>query len=260
MVKIFKILYHPENQYIMKRIIPIYDLHGRASWKLIVFQNPDCKYIFGGDYFDSFNIDSETQQRNFKEICEFKEEHPDDVVLLYGNHCTSYILGDICSGYQYGAEHSIKHLFSTYKDLFKMAHNEENILFTHAGIGESWLDWVTRVEELGSPKTAKEISDTINDIWKHKPVYFVFNGRDGYGDDMGQTPVWIRPRSLRRDSANIKKAGIIQIVGHTGQPFLDIEQGKKDGVFLVDTLGMGDYLIIDVHDDGKLEFSTKSVK
>lgn len=240
-------------------LIPIYDLHGRADWKLIVYQNPNAKYIFGGDYFDSFDIDSETQQRNFKEICQYKEEHPENTELLYGNHCTSYIIGDICSGYQYGAAHNVKHLFSIYKDLFKMAHSEGNILFTHAGVAESWLedcvanklDATARMPTL----TAKDIAKFVNDIWKYKPHLFAFNGRDGYGDDMGQTPVWIREKSLKKDSQNIKKAGIVQIIGHTGQSSINIEKGKKDGVFLIDTLGVAEYLVIQ---NG--EFSVKSIK
>ena len=52
----------------MKKTIVIGDIHGRDIWKSIVAQeNPD-RVIFIGDYFDSFNIESVTQQHNFKEI------------------------------------------------------------------------------------------------------------------------------------------------------------------------------------------------
>lgn len=242
------------------KIVIIGDTHGRAFWKLISeMEKPYKRIILLGDYHDSWDIDSETQMRNFKEICKFKEEHPDEVVLLIGNHDTSYILGDICTGYQHGAEHNIKHLFSTYKDLLQAAHYEDNILFTHAGVGEAWMENIIKIESaLEYPKhTAKDISEFVNDVWKYTPVYFRFTGRDGSGDDMGQTPVWIRPKSLMKDSQKIKKEGIIQVVGHTTQRKVDIE-GKSTGgkYFFIDTLDTsGEYLIYENN-----KFSTKSIK
>lgn len=242
------------------KIVAIGDTHGRAFWKLIAErEKPWDRMILIGDYFDSFDIDGETQQRNFKEICQFKEEHGDKVVLLLGNHDTSYIIGDICSGYQYGAEHNIKHLHSTYKDLTQMAHYEDDVLFTHAGVGESWLEDCVANKLDATAKlpefNAKDVSEFVNDMWEWKPFLFAFNGRDGYGDDMGQTPVWIRPRSLMRDGQEMKKT-LIQVVGHTGQRQIDIE-GKATGgrYYFIDTLGTsGEYLIIE---DG--QFKTNKI-
>lgn len=230
----------------MSRIIAMGDTHGRAFWKLVSNTEKWDKFIFIGDYFDSFDIDSETQQRNFKEICLFKEKYKEKVVLLIGNHDISYMLGAICSGYQYGAEHNIKHLLSTYKDLLQMAHSEEDVLFTHAGVGEMWLGKYDEDIEVDHPFTAEGIAAVVNDLWKYKPNSFIFDGLDDYGDDVGQTPVWIRPRSLAIDSRDMKKAGIVQVIGHTGAKKLDIEGGEKHGYFLIDTLGStGEYLIIE---------------
>lgn len=50
-----------------------------------------------------------------------------------------------------------------------------------------------------------------------------------------------------RDSKNIKKSGIVQIVGHTNQNQIDIK-GKATGgkYYFIDTLGTsGEYLIIE---------------
>jgi hypothetical protein len=232
----------------MSKIVCCGDTHGRAFWKLIhEMEKPYDRMIFIGDYFDSFDIDSETQQRNFKEICEFKEKEGDKVILLLGNHDTSYILGDICSGYQYGAEHNIKHLHSTYKDLTQMVHYEGNILFTHAGVGETWLQ--KHYPDRGQEYSAKIIAEEVNDLWKYKPNSFVFDGYDGYGDDMGQVPVWIRPKSLLKDTKEIRKAGVIQIVGHTQVTKIDIEGSKKNTggkLFMIDALGTSrEYLVIE---------------
>lgn len=126
-----------------------------------------------------------------------------------------------------------------------MAHNEDNILFTHAGVGETFLS--QSGEYSHKEFTAENIATVVNDLWKHKPLIFCHNGWDGSGDNTTQTPIWIRPRSLMKDSQNIKKAGIIQVVGHTGQRMIDIE-GKSTGgkYFFIDTLGSSrEYLIIE---------------
>lgn len=79
-----------------------------------------------------------------------------------------------------------------------------------------------------------------------KPRTFIFNGRDSYGDDMGQTPIWIRPRSLMRDSQILKKH-IIQVIRSyaTHHSQIDI-QGKSTGgrYYFIDCLPR-EYLIID---------------
>ncbi len=243
----------------MSKIVAIGDTHGRAFWKLIAeIEKPWDKFIFIGDYFDSFDIGSEIQQRNFKEICQFKEEYGDKVILLIGNHDTSYIIGDRCSGYQEGAEHNIKHLLSTYKDLLQMAHHENNILFTHAGVGETWLNDMAHIHDLTEPEyTAEAVSNFVNDIWKFTPKWFAFTGRDNYGNDMGQTPVWIRPLSLTKDSHKIRET-IIQVVGHTGQSqlYLDDEKTLGGKYYFIDTLDRsGEYLIIENN-----QFTTKTIK
>lgn len=234
----------------MKRIIVVGDIHGRNFWKSITEKEKWDKFIFIGDYFDSFDISVGEQMTNFREIAKFKEENPDKVVLLIGNHDEHYFpfMGNSgTSGYNAGAAHNYGHLLMTYKDLMQMAHSEDNILFTHAGVGETWLEQNGLYPMEDFVYTSNNIVERVNEIWKHKPLLFKFNGWEPTGDNMGQTPIWIRPRSLMKDSQNIKKAGIIQVVGHTSQKQIDIE-GKATGskYFFIDTLETsGEYLIID---------------
>lgn len=68
---------------------------------------------------------------------------------------------------------------------------------------------------------AFSISEWVNDMWKYKPLVFNFTGWENTGDNMTQTPVWIRPRSLMKASKELKDAGIIQVVGHTHQNQID---------------------------------------
>lgn len=234
------------------KIICIGDIHGKDCWKKIVSENDFDLVVFLADYFDAYDTYfPETQMLNFREIARFKEENKDRVVLLIGNHDEHYFpfMGDSgTAGYQTGHAFTIGHLLSTYKDILQMAYGIDNYLFTHAGVCETWLKETAKRCKIDMPEpyTASNIADWVNDVWRYKPLLFKFNGEEQYGDNVGQTPIWIRPRSLMRGAKNIKKAGIVQIVGHTSQKKVDIK-GKSTGskYYFIDTLETsGEYLIV----------------
>lgn len=220
----------------MKTIV-LGDTHGRSFWKLIVNTQEFDKVIFIGDYFDTHeSISPELQMINFKEICEYKEKNLDKVIMLIGNHDEHYFpfMGySGTSGYQSGAASAIGHLLMTYKDFLQMCYKQDNYLFTHAGVGETWLSkngYILEEQEL-------PIDEFINDLWKYQPNKFKFTGWEQTGDNIGQTPIWIRPKSLMVDSKNLNKEGYIQIVGHTTMTKIDLENSKKAGYYFIDTLG-----------------------
>ncbi len=225
------------------KIVVIGDVHGRKEWKNILLQQPDAdRYIFIGDYFDSFQIKLEDQINNFLDIIAFKEANMEKVVLLIGNHDYHYVIGDCgISGFQNIGQYQIAPLMKKYEELFKIAHTEKNLLFTHAGVGETFMD-IT----FGKGGWTKDtIVELLNDLWKYKPLSFMFNGQQVHGDDMGQTPIWIRPLSLTKDSHKLRKS-FIQIVGHTTYRQLYIDKKSTIGgrYFFVDTMETSrEYLI-----------------
>ncbi len=227
----------------MKTII-LGDTHGRSVWKLIVnMENPD-RVIFIGDYFDTHeDISAAGQMLVFEEIIAYKKsQDPGKVVMLIGNHDHHYFpeVGYTgTSGYQAGAAVAIGFLLEDNKEHLQMAYQFDNILCTHAGVGKTFL-------EKQGWKEGEDIAEFLNELWKYKPKAFCFNGYDPYGDDMGQTPIWIRPKSLMKDAQDFKKE-IIQVVGHTVQNQIDIK-GKSTGgrYYFIDTLGSsGEYLIVE---------------
>lgn len=229
------------------KIIVLGDTHGRPFWKKILEQDFDI-VVFIGDYFDSFDISGEDQIRNFLEIVAFKEANPDKVKLLIGNHDHHYFasVGNTgTSGYQTRMAPSIMHALETYKDLLQMCYKHGEYLFTHAGVSPVWLD--RKAKDSWSIDT---IEQDINDLWKYKPLSFCFEmlrmSSSITGDNVWQSPIWIRPRSLQ-DAASLIKKDVIQIVGHTQQYQIDIK-GKSTGgrYFYIDTLGTSkEYLIIE---------------
>lgn len=233
----------------MERIICIGDLHGTQDWKLILHTEKWDRAVLIGDYFDSFEFNAMEQLKNFDEICAYKRASKKPVIMLIGNHDYENYMpwGTGCSGKQENAYVNICLALKDNMDLLQMAYFEENVLFSHAGVGESWLEKHTNGLTEGFNLTAENVANRVNDIWRWKPTSFAFDGRDGYGDDMGQTPIWIRPKSLMKDSQQMKKEKIIQVAGHTKQRKIDIE-GKSTGVkyFFIDTLGTsGEYLILE---------------
>lgn len=73
-------------------IIP--DIHGRSFWKHAVEGHETEKIIFLGDYVDPYadeGIDYWAGILSLRDVILFKKEHPENVVLLLGNHDLSYI-------------------------------------------------------------------------------------------------------------------------------------------------------------------------
>jgi len=220
------------------KIIAIGDIHGRDSWKAIMNQNEDAdKFIFTADYFDTHEkVSAQQQLSNFKDIIATKKQYPQRVILLIGNHDYHYLpsVSEHYSGYQplhaFDFQEALKKAIKL--GLMKMCHTEGNVLFVHAGIKKTWYG----NNFVSETFTARN----VNDLFKYKPNAFGFTaGRkhDPYGDEICQSPVWVRPDSLRRDKID----GYKKVVGHTTQKKLIV----NNDVILIDTLGTsGEYLQI----------------
>ena len=63
------------------------DIHGRTIWRdIIKKENPD-RVIFLGDYVSTHeSVDSDQQIEELCTILDYKENNPDKVILLRGNH------------------------------------------------------------------------------------------------------------------------------------------------------------------------------
>lgn len=234
----------------MKTII-LGDTHGKSLWKLAINQESPDKVVFIGDYFDTHdNISAVEQIHNFKEILQYKKDHS-EVVLLIGNHDHHYFpeIGYTgTSGYQRRAAKNIEFIINENRDQLIMAHSFDNILCTHAGVSEEWMNLVHSNENFEEPLPtgSAEIAAWVNSIWKYKPRYFQFNGVESSGNDTYQTPIWIRPGSLVRASKNLKNSGIVQVVGHTQVREINLEGANELGLYCIDALGTSrEYLIIE---------------
>jgi hypothetical protein len=220
------------------KTVAIGDTHGRDDWKQVVNQDFD-KFIFIGDYFDSFNIPYKKQMENFLDILEFKRQNMNKVVLLIGNHDHHYTKeamsqGEYYSGFQAAESFQIQYcLMDALRDnLLQMCHIEDSLLFSHAGVTKTWCN----LHEID----LENLEQSINDKYIYQPFAFRFNMGNTinyYGDSITQSPIWVRPKSLKEDCID----GYMQVVGHTRQDRVTFD----DNLILIDTLdAFKDYLII----------------
>ena len=131
----------------MEDWIVIPDVHGRDFWRSAVRGREKEKIIFLGDYVDPYSWEGITPHVAFLElqdIIEFKKAHPDNVVLLLGNHDLGYLDREICDCRRDELRAGrLRELFEKELDLFDIVHVEGDetgkVLFSHAGIAERWV-------------------------------------------------------------------------------------------------------------------------
>ena len=220
------------------KIVAMGDTHGRTMWEEIVLKELDAdKFIFQGDYFDSFDITGAEQIDNFKKIIEYKKEWMDRVILLTGNHDYHYLNGvkETYSGYQWTRALAFGELLDeAIKDgLMQICHVDGNFVFTHAGITKTWAN--------NNDIDVDNLEESVNELFKYKPGKFGFTigpKFSNYGDDVTQPPLWVRPASLQKD----KLTDHTYVVGHTIHQNLKI----NDDIICIDTLPTSkEYLIIE---------------
>lgn len=260
------------------KTISIGDIHGRDSWKEILFGsldsytfwreayisgapfdwNPDLPFlaydeiIFIGDYVDSFDIPSPIILRNLEEIIDLKKILGDRVVLLLGNHDIQYFVRDNqCTGYRSDMKYDLEDIFRKNEDLFKMAHQNGLYLWTHAGVRSLWLrelreslyDKRMRFRKVLMADKPVTIADEINMGWSFRlyPIFYVDPASGGFEAYGG--PLWLRPGGLDRDPI----PGMTQIVGHT--EIASIKSSSIDTAthWYIDVLAHGnDVLVLDL--------------
>ena len=157
-----------------------------------------------------------------------KKEYPEKVVLLLGNHDMPYFSKYYYSLSSYHCRHSSAHhkeiagIFDDNREMFKVAHCEGDVLFTHAGCLKGWLKSVLLEE-----KTASDIAKALNKMLDNnnglRDLYMVSYLRGGY-DSYGSC-IWADVREFLIEEGEIKSGDtsqndffeIKQIFGHTIQ-------------------------------------------
>ena len=133
----------------MNKYLIVPDVHGRSFWREPVYEclnkSKDTKIIFLGDYLDPYENIKEIAFVTFEEIIDLKNEFPDRIILLIGNHDLHYIYNRQ-SGCRMDYERrlDIANLFDENKDIFDACYfdviNDKNIIFSHSGFVKGWIE------------------------------------------------------------------------------------------------------------------------
>ncbi len=205
------------------KIIAIGDIHGRNAWKKIDIGAFD-KVVFIGDYVDSRTISEQDIINNLKEIIALKKAMPDKIVLLLGNHDVHYLFYPDFpqNGFMKNSQEALTELFVANKDLFQVAYQVKNYLFTHAGVSKTWYG--ENIKYFGSNPIS--LADILNDMYldeKAREVLFQASHLRGGKDPSGGI-IWADKSETDDDYL----FGYHQIVGHT--KVSDIERYEWKGL------------------------------
>lgn len=222
--------------------IVIGDLHGRSVWGEIPNLLTYDQVIFIGDYFDAKeDISEEKQITNFFKVLDLKNNYPEKIVLLVGNHDYHYFpfSKSEFSGFSKKLYNSISEIFEKeYQNgLFEAAFLVDHFLISHAGVTKTWY-----AEHIGNPRglSHSQVVEAISSKWKTRPESFDFDHRAGAspdGDNIFQSPFIVRPNSIIQDGV----PNCIQIVGHTQVQNIKV---MNENLILCDCLGFSREVLI----------------
>jgi hypothetical protein len=216
--------------------IAIGDIHGRNYWKHYLKEDFSEFYILG-DYFDNATVSFSKQYWNFQELCKAARQDL-RIKLCLGNHDYHY-LGNVDNARYSGLQE--RHWFEIHEilekniDLLKVIYVAAgNIIISHAGLSEAFM---IKMRKLGI-----NTAEGINEAFTQNRKILKFDGTEIHGDDVTQSPIWIRPQSLCLSPL----AGYNQIVGHT--PMYEISEAS-----LPDPLNENSIIRITFIDTGSIE-------
>lgn len=195
------------------------DIHGKNTWFDLVndidILEDNIKIIFIGDYVDSFDTSNGDMIVNLNEIISFKKEYPDKVVLLLGNHDIQYQLLHsnlinkiMCSGFRQKISESLFELFTNNKNIFQVAYQYDNYLWTHAGISDFAYKLFFQNK---LPKNKLEWADELNRLYVIKDESLFHISRLRGGSSSVGSIFWADISETMRNPVT----GLHQIVGHS---------------------------------------------
>ena len=226
-------MFMPMSQSTIKTIT-VGDVHGSKIWQkcadlkiLMKFPNLETeydKYIFIGDYTDSFTHSDKQIIDNLRKIITLKRNYPDKVILLWGNHDLQYLFsyqgGHGCSGYRTQMYTQLHDIFQSNKELFQTAFQIKNYLWTHAGVHKGWYkNRFSKIIHNSNNTLAEQLNELL---YRNAECLFdVGYARGGYQTIGG--PFWL-------DKIHLNKPleGYHQITGHSKVKYIRTDKFEKD--------------------------------
>lgn len=224
------------------RTVSIGDIHGNDRWKDLVdlrdMENETNyipqydKYIFLGDYVDSFDKTNVEIIENLKDLISLKKKYPEHIILLIGNHDMQYISHDMihrCTGHRPLMMVDLHELFSLNASLFSFSYQIESTIWTHGGITKLWYDIFVKEETFDKNIS---LSDNLNNHYEmqYTGLFAIGYRRGGYNITGG--PLWADKKELE----NSPLPNYTQILGHNPSNSIEIIEGADYKLVFCDCL------------------------
>ena len=190
----------------MSKVLVIPDVHlkpwmfERASR---LMERADIAVVLG-DLVDDWGRqdDRDAYADTVEAALRFDAKHP-DTLWCYGNHDYCYLHFEegayntgFSDGLKYFVRTRLRELESAVGDRFKVVHEIDGVLFSHAGVGQRYVEALK--ERLGEDLTLEECVEFANEV----------AGPSVLWDD--RSPLWLRPSASRPGVG-----GVRQVAGHT---------------------------------------------
>jgi hypothetical protein len=230
----------------MNKALVLGDVHGEATWKscgdiqsLIddtenVLTPEYDKYIFLGDYVDSFWVDDSDMVDNLEEIIAFRDKYSERVILLLGDHDLQYYYGHDkmapSKNIREGILTELQEIYVNNIAKFSITANLADIVFSHSGVQDEWFEQLSEDKNL----TASQVVDIINNAWNNsnlKPLFFqtgtIFGGSNTIASIFYSNKLTIFKE---------KYESINQVVGHHTYPDNRLVQSSRGWMLFCDIL------------------------
>jgi hypothetical protein len=213
------------------KVITIGDLHGKTCWSDLSFDEYD-HVVFIGDYLDGDGTTDEVE--NLLQLIRLKISNPHKFKLLIGNHEIQYYWHQesTLKKFNLRLSDSFSKILKENEDLFDVAFQVNNYLWTHAGICNRWIDFAESKYPGFKSDFENSAANTLNNWHKSDKRDVLYSiGKAKGGTETGGP--------FRADISELKTGiplNINQIIGHFRVK--SIEKSEIDGneVILTDCL------------------------
>jgi calcineurin-like phosphoesterase family protein len=213
------------------KTVSIGDTHGKAIADVVLkIINEYDKFIFMGDYVDNPDIENLQVKKNLSEIIALKKRYPGKIILLWGNHDIQYLLDNeyYCSGYRPGMKKELHEIFYSNEELFQIAYQSGDYLWTHAGVSGWWFEF-RFLPFAEKQKEQASIAELLNIGFdkRYKAIFDVGYSRAGNCETGG--PLWCDIEEMEDDPW----LELNQIAGHNRvDQFERIKKENREIVFI----------------------------
>ena len=193
------------------RILALGDIHGKAIWKQFVENTTADCIVFVGDFIIMKEwFLNKAFRNNLEDLIAFKRANANNVHLLIGNHDMPHLYPSV--NVQKIISPRMTQLYRDNEDCFEAAYQNENILFTHAGVTTGWYK---KHQSLIESSFGDSLADKLNALHRSEHYAVLHERGKSRGGNFKYGGITYADKEETERGA---LSGFTQVVGHTKVP------------------------------------------